>query len=149
MKKRAATYKAIGEHNRAFSLLTAMTRRRRSEEGSATIEAVMWMPFFVALFTLIVDATIIFNNHSNVLRIVHDANRAFSVGRFESGAETETSIRNNAAHISSGMTVQTSVTNGVIVTEVKVPVSDLDMTGLFSSIASATLTIHAQHYLEI
>ena len=107
------------------------------------------MPFFVALFTLIVDGTIIFNNHSNVLRIVHDANRAFSVGRVETGAAAEQMIAANAAHISKNMEIQTIVSNGIIVTRVRIPVKDMDMTGLFSGIADATLTINAQHYLEI
>ena len=107
------------------------------------------MPFFVALFTLIVDGTIIFNNHSNVLRIVHDANRAFSVGHNKSGAETENMIMANAAYISGNMKVSTSVTNGIISTVVKIPARDMDMTGLFSGIAGATITINAQHYLEL
>ncbi len=119
------------------------------EDGSATIESVLWMPFFVALFTLIVDGTLIFNNHSNVLRVVHDANRAFSVGRLESGAETEAFIKKNAYHISRNIDVSTVVVDGVIATRVEIPAADMDMTGLFTGIAAATLTINAQHYLEI
>ena len=135
--------------NRRPTLLEKLKARFRAEDGNATIESVLWMPFFVALFTLIVDGTVIFNNHSNVLRIVHDANRAFSVGNVESGAETETLIAANAAHISSNLSVTTSVTNGIINTVVRVPAGDMDMTGLFSSIAGATITINAQHYLEL
>jgi len=121
----------------------------KEEDGNATIETVLWMPFFVALFTLIVDGTIIFNNHSNVLRIVHDANRAFSVGRVESGTDCENLIAANAKHISDNLEVQTVVVDGVITTRVRIPVEDMDMTGLFTSIADATLTINAQHFLEI
>lgn len=122
---------------------------QRSERGNATIETVLWMPFFVALFTLIVDGALIFNHHSNVLRIVHDANRALSVGRYESGAEAEDMIKANTAHISSNLTVSTTVVDGIIATVVQVPAADLDMTGLFSGISNATLTVNAQHYLEM
>ncbi|MDJ0630035.1 MAG: TadE/TadG family type IV pilus assembly protein [Rhodobacter sp.] len=120
-----------------------------SEEGSSTVETVLWMPFFVALFSLIVDGTLIFNNHSNVLRVVHDANRALSVGRIDSGAEAETMILAGASHISPNMTVATQVSNGIIYTVAQVPVGDLDMTGIFSGIAASTITINAQHYLEL
>ena len=122
---------------------------RKSEDGSSTIETVLWMPFFVALFSLIVDGTLIFNNHSNVLRVVHDANRALSVGRLTSGAEAEKMILAGAAHISANMKVSTQVSNGVIYTVAKVPVGDLDMTGIFSGIASSVITINAQHFLEL
>ena len=121
----------------------------KAEDGNATVETVLWMPFFVALFTLIVDGTMIFNNHSNVLRIVHDANRAFSVGHYESGPETAKMIMANAAHISSNMKVETVVSNGIIVTVAKIPVADLDMTGLFGGMSGATLTVNAQHFLEL
>ncbi|MDJ0827251.1 MAG: TadE/TadG family type IV pilus assembly protein [Rhodobacter sp.] len=142
MKKKAKS----ARRGSAFAFLKTF---KRSENGSTSIETVLWMPFFVALFSLIVDGTLIFNNHSNVLRIVHDANRALSVGRIDSGAEAETLILANAAHISSNMTVDTVVTNGVIQTVAVVPVSDLDMTGLFSGIAAVNLTVNAQHYLEL
>jgi len=120
-----------------------------SEDGSGTVDTVLWMPFFVGLFALIVDGTMIFNNQSNVLRIVHDANRGLSVGRYESGAEAEKVILANTAHISANIKVKTAVVDGVIQTVALVPVADLDLTGAFSGIAGATLTINAQHYMEL
>ena len=121
----------------------------REEDGNATVEAVMWMPFFVALFSLVVDGTAIFNKHSNVLRIMHDANRSFSVGRHISPEATMTAIKNNAAYITPNMKVETVVSGGVIYTTALIPVSDLDITGLFTGITSAALTINSQHYLEL
>lgn len=121
----------------------------KKEDGTATVEAVLWIPFFFALFTLVVDGSIIFNNHSNMLRIVHDTNRAYSVGQIESGAQAEATIKAKAAHISNNIKVKTFVDNGVINTFVEVPVEDMDMTGLFTGIASARLTINSQHYLEL
>ncbi len=132
-----------------FNVIARLKARMRNEDGGATIETVMWMPFFAALFTLIVDGTLIFHNHSNVLRVVQDANRALSVGRFDTVAEAQTAIQTNAAHLSSNINVETTVTGGIINTTVRVPAADLDMTGLFTGISNATLTINAQHYMEL
>ncbi len=121
----------------------------REEDGNATVEAVMWMPIFVAIFSLVVDGTAVFNKHSNVLRIMHDANRSFSVGKHASADATMAAIKTNASYISPNMTVDTQVVNGVIYTVAQVPVSDLDVTGLFTGITSATMTINSQHYLEL
>jgi len=132
-----------------WSLRSLLKPFLRAEDGNATIEAVLWMPFFVALFSLVVDGTAIFNKHSNVLRIMHDANRSFSVGRHASPEETMTAILANAAYITPNMKVETTVSNGMIYTVAKIPVSDLDITGLFTGITSAALTINSQHYLEL
>jgi len=80
---------------------------------------------------------------------MHDANRSFSVGRHISPEATMTAIKNNASYITPNMTVDTQVSNGVIYTVAQIPVSDLDITGLFTGITAATLTINSQHYLEL
>ena len=54
----------------------------RHDNGGVTIEAVLWMPVFVALLCLVADASLIFGRQAEVLRVVQDANRAMSVGKF-------------------------------------------------------------------
>ena len=70
--------------------LTATLRRSlKNEDGNATIEAVLWLPFFLAAFTLVMDATMIFHNQSYILRVVQDTNRGVSIGKFQSESEAE------------------------------------------------------------
>ena len=99
---------------RRWSVRSLFKRFTRAEDGNATVETVMWMPIFVALFSLVVDGTAIFNKHSNVLRIMHDANRSFSVGRYASPEETMKAITVNAAYITPNIKVDTQVVNGMI-----------------------------------
>ncbi len=120
----------------------------RRDDGSATIEAVLWMPFFLAAFTFVVDGTMIFHNHSQILRVVQDANRGLSVGRYDTEAETETEIEARLASVSPNTNATTSISAGVIRTTVTVPAADLDVIGMFAGLAAPTLTLTTQHFLE-
>jgi hypothetical protein len=42
----------------------------------------------------------------------------------------------------------TTVDNGLITTSVAVPISDLEILGLFGALSNATLTIWAEHLVE-
>ena len=41
-------------------LKSFLQRFRREEGGSATIEAVLWLPFFVIFFVMIADVSLVF-----------------------------------------------------------------------------------------
>lgn len=121
----------------------------RNEDGSATIEVVLWLPVLVGLFTLIVDASVMFHNHSSVTRMVQDANRAFSVGRYETVDEVEAELLSRLHNLSERATAQTSLNNGLIDTVVLVPAGDLDVIGIFEGLTNFSFTIRAQHLQEI
>lgn len=119
-----------------------------SEDGSATVEVVIWLPFIMALFTLMVDASVMFHNHSSVTRMVQDANRAYAVGRYETEVETQTELSARLADLSGDADVQTTLSNGVINTVVTVPAADLDVIGVFPGMSDFLFTIRAQHFQE-
>lgn len=48
----------------------------RAEDGTATIEAVIWLPLFLAAFTLVLDTAVIMHKQSYIMRAVQDGNRA-------------------------------------------------------------------------
>lgn len=131
----------------------AMTRGRfrafrRDEGGSFTIEAVLWLPVFMVLFCLIADASLIFGKQAQVLRIVQDANRALSVGRFTTGADAEAFIRQQMLPFSTNAVITTDIAAGVISSTVEIPAGDLTATGLISSFGSLTVSVTAQHLSE-
>lgn len=66
-------------------LKALLKRFRRDERGSATIEAVLWLPMFVIFFVMIADVSLVFFRQTEVMRVVQDGNRALSVGRFGGG----------------------------------------------------------------
>lgn len=62
-----------------------LRRFQRSEDGSFTLEAVIWMPIFAILLAIIMNLSMVFYYESQILRITQDATRAFSLGRFDDG----------------------------------------------------------------
>ena len=116
--------------------------------GTATIEAVLMLPLFFALFALMVDVALVFNGHSLVMRVVQDANRNLSVGRLATEDETEAYIVAALASLSPNATASTQIVAGVATTTAFVPATDLEIIGMFSAISSITLNVTSQHYIE-
>ena len=102
----------------------------RRDNGAATIEVILWLPFFLALFSLMVDISMIFNNQSRIMRIIQDGNRNYSIRRLNTNAETETYVENRIAPISSNASAVTTNVAGLITTTVTVPLADLDLLGI-------------------
>ncbi len=121
----------------------------RDEQGTATVETVLWFPFYIAMFTLVVDASMIFHNQTFVTRVIQDGNRAFSVGRLSGTDETQSFIRERLAGISEGADVVTRLDSGIISTTVSVPVGDLDAIGWFAGLTGFDLVMSAEHYQEM
>jgi Flp pilus assembly protein TadG len=126
----------------------------RQESGGVTIEAVLWMPVFVALLCLVADASLIFGRQAEVLRVVQDANRAMSVGRFSSDGEldatdvTEAYIKDRISGLAPNATVDTTVTSGVIRTVVTIPSSDLTANTPIGFLDALTIEVAAEHLME-
>lgn len=118
------------------------------QDGSATIEFVMWLPLFLFVFGLIAEASLIFAGETTILRVVQDANRAMSIGRLTTASATETQIKNNIAKLAPDAQVTTTVTNGIIHSTVSVPVSDLTFTGLVPQFKSLNVKVSAQMMSE-
>lgn len=135
----------IGSGGQAGRFLRGFWRRA---DGSATIEAVLWLPLFFAAFGLMTDAAMVFNGHSRVTRVIQDANRNLSVGRLNDEAETETYIETALAGLSPNANATTTITAGVATTIVTVPARDLEILGMFSALNNLNLTITSQQYIE-
>jgi Flp pilus assembly protein TadG len=120
----------------------------KNEDGNATIEAVLWIPTFVAVLLLVVDVSMIFNGQARLFRLVQDTNRALSVGRLHSADEAEAKIVDALEGTTSNAAVTTTITDGVITTVLTVPARDLDIVGYFSALRTAGVTVTSQHFVE-
>ena len=60
-----------------------MRRFFRDEDGSYTIEFVIWIPIFAILLAIVMNLSMVFYYESQMLRVAQDATRAYSMGRFE------------------------------------------------------------------
>jgi Flp pilus assembly protein TadG len=128
-----------------FAPLRGFVRR---QDGGATVEAVLWIPVFMLVFGLMVDASMIFYGQSAVLRVVQDANRNFSVGRLDSASATETYVENRLAASNIAAVATSTVVAGVVTTTVSVPAGQLQILGYFGTLRNLKLTIRSEQVLE-
>ncbi|MFN3937540.1 MAG: TadE/TadG family type IV pilus assembly protein [Gemmobacter sp.] len=130
---------------RSFRFRTMLRR----EDGGATVEAVLWMPLLMFVLALVADAAMIYSSQSQALRIVQDANRSMSIGRFRTTTEAQGFIRDRLATISPNAEIVTRVIDGVIITSVTMPASDLSVTRLVPAFADISISVTAQHVAEV
>lgn len=120
----------------------------RRTDGSATIEAVIILPFFLAVFTLVLELSLVLNSRAEVLRVVQDANRNLSIGRLSDSASAESYVEEMLAHFTPNADATSEIVAGVVTTSVKYPARDVMLTGLFETLVTAEMTISAQHLIE-
>lgn len=138
MKRIAESLKAFGQ------------RLLKDEDGSQTIEAVIWVPIFVTVLALVVDVSLVFFDQSQILLVVQDANRALSLGKFDDSAQVEAYVSENLQYLSDAVSVEAEVIDGFVTTTVTVPAMDLmpvRMPGGY--FADTTVTVVAKHLLEV
>ena len=120
----------------------------RSESGSSTLEAVIWTPIIVFLMSMIADFSFVFYGKANALRLVQDSNRALSVGAVATTSEVEDLVRNGMARVSTNVSVQTTVTSGIIKTVLSLPATEFTSIHAVPGLANVNVTIASQQFLE-
>lgn len=120
----------------------------RDERGSATIETVLWMPVYVFFLSLVFDSSFVFFNKTQVMRAVQDANRAYSVGRLKSLADTETAIRTAVQALGANPAVTSTLQNGIVQSTVRVRAGELGGVGVIKRLADLEITVSGHHVVE-
>ena len=122
----------------------------KDDSGTATIEAVLWVPIFFVIFCLIADASFLFHHQANLTRVVHDANRQYSIGRLNTAADAEAFVtaRLGDAATDPDTVVDTWQSGGIIYTSLQVEVGYFLATGLFAPLNDVTLVVQSQHVME-
>ena len=144
---------ATGKVSRVRNLRGRLHLWARAEDGSATVEAVLWIPFFMLLLALIADASFLFYRQAQMLRAVQDANRAYSTGQLTSPAQVEDALRALYAplstHVQAASLLDTdTVPSGIIRTSLSIPARDVNSIGLIAGLGNFNLTVTSQHYRE-
>lgn len=126
-----------------------MSRFRRSEKGGVTVEAALWLPFFILFVIGIGELALVFYGQARVLEIAQDTNRGVSVGRFNSIDEAETWAVTALQPFSDEIVATTTLDKGVITTVVTISAGDLaGNIGIFSMLATFDLKVTAQQVWE-
>lgn len=136
-------------HTLVKSRARSIQRFWADEAGSSTIESVIWFPIFAILLTLITNISIVFHSESQLLRVVQDGNRAFSLGRMDDTDAVQTYIQERLAYLKANPDVTVSVANGVITTTLNVPAVDLMPINLITSAFNdININVTAQQIVE-
>lgn len=106
------------------------------------------MPFFLVLFAMVVDVSLVMGGQAEVLRIVQDTNRAVSLGRYQNLEDARQYILTEITPLSTNPTVTIDVVDGIITSVVVIPARDLTATGLFDGLADVDIVVRAEHLSE-
>ena len=131
----------------ALKLMPSLGGFRR-EDGAVTIEAALWLPFFVFALCLVADVSLTFYGKTRTLDVMQQANRAYSAGELTSTQQTEDYIVAALSEISPNVQAQTGLENGLVYSVVRVPSSDLSAVGLFPALTSFDVVLTSQMYVE-
>lgn len=126
----------------------------RGEEGSSTIEAVLWLPVFFVFFALVADASFLFFGQNKAYRIIQEANRTVSTGYLRGATEEETEtlveafVRDSLDDYAPDAWVNADIAMGKITTQVRIPSNDLTITGVFGALTDVSVTAQATQFIE-
>lgn len=130
-----------------------LRRKVAAEDGSATVEAVLWIPFFFLLLALIADASFLFHWQAKMIRAVQDTNRALSTGQLTSTDAVEEILIAQytplSSHVQAVSTIDTAtVPGGIVRTTLSIPARDVNSIGLIARLSNLNLSVTTQHYME-
>jgi hypothetical protein len=126
-----------------------LKRFLRSEDGSYTIESVIWLPIYVFILAIMMNVSMVFFTESQLLRVVQDSNRSFSVGRITTLSAVEQYVIDRIAYLGANPVVNSQLVDGIIYTDLSIPAVDLmPFSMLHKFFASTTVVISAQQIVE-
>lgn len=120
----------------------------RDEDGSASIESLFWVPVFVFMLVLILDTSFIFFGKSQALRAIQDGNRALSVRAIADEDATEEVIIAAMVDYAPGITVETVIEDGIIISTATMPAKELMIVGSIPVFEDTVISVTAKHFLE-
>lgn len=121
----------------------------RSENGSYTIESVIWLPIYVFILAIMMNVSMVFFNESQLLRVVQDANRSFAVGRIATLTAVEQYVTERIAYLKVTPTVNTQLVDGIIYTDLSVTATQLmPFTMLHEFFSGTEIVVSAQQIVE-
>jgi Flp pilus assembly protein TadG len=125
-----------------------LDRFRRSEDGSFTVEFVIWVPIFAVLLAIVMNLSMVFYYESQMLRVAQDATRAYSLGRM-TAEEAELFIADRLSFIQATLDISTTQVGGVAQTVVSTTASELMPFSLMSApFVNVPIGVSTQYIIE-
>ena len=101
-----------------------LRRFRNADSGAVTVEFVIWVPVFILILAITVDATILFKTQANMWTVARDVGRQMSTGLYNN---TQALTYANSQLESWGIpgTANVAQTNDNVTVTVSVPVTSV------------------------
>ena len=125
-----------------------LKRFRSREDGAATVETILWFPFFIFVFGLMVDVAMLFHGQAKVLLVAQHGNREYAIGRLATEADTANFVQTQLAAVDINASATMTEIAGVARTVVSVPATELQVLGFFTAFQGLNLTVTAEHMNE-
>lgn len=129
-------------------IIRGLRNFRRDEQGTATVESVLWLPVFFVFFVAITDASFIFFGQNQAHRVIQNANRELSVGRLETQEDVVAYLTTATAGWAPNAVVTSTIASGTVTSTLDIPASDLVAVGLFTSFVDANVHAGSSHFVE-
>ena len=125
-----------------------LSRFRRRQDGAVSVEAVIWLPFWIFMVVAVGDVAVIFHAQTRALEMAEDGIRLYSVGEIATAGDTSVWIENRLDRISPNASASTMVNYGLVRTEVTMPVADINGFGIFAALTNFDLKVYATQVME-
>ena len=127
----------------------ALRRFSEDEDGSHTIEFVLWVPIFILILSLVVDVCFLFLAQSRMFDVASDATRRLAIRQMteaeaETYAETNASFRGAAADA----TPSCPSNSGYCEITIELNSADVAVTGILGLLSSEKLTATVRQLQE-
>lgn len=137
---------------RAFRNLYGLSRRLpkrfvKDETGSVTIEFVLWVPVFVLILAITVDASILFLTQANLWSIARDTTRFMATGLL-SDVGAEAYALDRMAAWGANTTIIASRDANLVSLSMSVPISDVSPFNIVGSFTSGNIGIALDQHIE-
>ena len=122
----------------------------KGNDGSISIESILWLPFYALFIVMIVDVSVMFNGQAQAQRTLQDINRLASTGYYTTEADIEARALELLGHLSDQLTVDATIDPdlGVITAVASIPANDLTIIGTLPEFADFQITVSAWHMIE-
>lgn len=136
-----------------MALRNPFSRLRRrfaaDQQGAVTVEAVLWMPFFLILMFGIAEVAFVFYGQARALEIAQEASRSYSIGRLTSIDATETWVKNALSRFSDETEAFVTVNDMTVTTRITIPAKDLGGNlGIFTMFQDFRIQVSTEQVLE-
>lgn len=106
--------------------------------GTTTIEFVLWLPIFIAILSIVVDVCFVFLAQAKMYDVASDTARQYAVRTLstEAAARAYAEQKGEFNGETPTVTVTENTAEGTVEVIISHDIADIDITGIFSSIAS-------------